>query len=244
MTTIEAAKLELKSHPLFRKLQSVDSLKIFMSHHILCVWDFMLIVKSIQNHFCPSTPIWTPPEHSEPARLLNEIVLGEESDAFHDGRFLSHFEMYIEAMREVGCDPQPILKFLASLKLGQDATSALKDSALPEAAKLFSLQTLATLEKPLHQLVGIFFHARESLVPKMFRTLIAELQDSGLKCPSLRYYLDRHVHIDEENHGPMAERLLGLCCEGSDLKIREANLAALESLTARKMLWDQIQNYL
>ena len=47
-------------------------------------------------------------------RLINEIVLGEESDQF-DGRVLSHFEMYLAAMDQAGADRAPLERFLDAL---------------------------------------------------------------------------------------------------------------------------------
>ncbi len=94
----------VERHPLYRELSSLERLRRFQQYHVFAVWDFMCLLKALQQQLtCPTVP-WLPVGDPEVRRLINEIVLGEESDELPGGRVLSHFELYLEAMRESGAD--------------------------------------------------------------------------------------------------------------------------------------------
>jgi hypothetical protein len=89
-----------------------------MQIHVFAVWDFMSLVKRLQSELtCNSLP-WMPPVRSRIARFANEVVLGEESDLGPDGKPVSHFELYLRAMDEVGADRTLVRGFMAQIDLG------------------------------------------------------------------------------------------------------------------------------
>ena len=55
-----------------------------------------------------------------------------------------------------------------------------------------------------------------------------------------RYYLDRHIEVDDSDHGPMAERLVEDLCGDDPARWQSAEEAAVRSLEARRALWDAI----
>ncbi len=61
---------------------------------------------------------WVPRPNAEIASLINKIVIGEESDTVSDGLTLSHYELYLKAMLEVGADTSASEEFVAKLKNG------------------------------------------------------------------------------------------------------------------------------
>ncbi|MFZ4637881.1 MAG: DUF3050 domain-containing protein, partial [Pirellulales bacterium] len=55
---------------------------------------------------------------AEARRLVNEIVLDEESDALPEGGSASHFELYLHGMRNAGADTGPIDRMIETLRAG------------------------------------------------------------------------------------------------------------------------------
>ncbi|GAB4561758.1 MAG: DUF3050 domain-containing protein [Haliangiales bacterium] len=240
----------LHGHALYRELASVADLRLFMAHHVICVWDFMALVKSLQRDICGSSSLWLPPPDADAARFLNEIVLDEESDAIA-GRHLSHFELYLEAMDEVGADTAPMRALLGWLRAnaagaaGVDhaaVVAAARDAGVPEAAVAFLATSLALLERSLPARVAAFFYGREQAIPPMFSEILAQIRAQGLRCDSLAAYLERHIDCDGERHGPMAAALLATALRGAGEAARgDAEDAAEVALRARIGLWDAIR---
>jgi hypothetical protein len=64
-------KHALKDHPVYAQIDSPQALRLFMEHHIFCVWDFMSLVKSLQLHLTGMILPWRPPKNLELASLIN-----------------------------------------------------------------------------------------------------------------------------------------------------------------------------
>jgi hypothetical protein len=230
----------LVRHAVYARLTDPAALRLFMSNHAFAVWDFMSLLKTLQRRLtCVDVP-WLPPADPVAARLVNEIVLGEETDEVAPGRFVSHFDLYLQAMTEVGADTRPIRTFVARLREGVPPERALAALSLPEATRRFVLGTLRTCEAPTLDVAASFLLGREDLVPAMFRPMIRELTRAGVRCDTYRLYLERHVHLDEEQHGPMARRLLESMCGADGGRWCAAAAAARAALAARQELWDGV----
>ena len=67
--------------------------------------------------------------------------------------------------------------------------------------------------------------------------LVDMLEDS---LRALRWYLDRHIEVDGDEHGPMALRMVAELCGNDAVKWQEATAAAETALRARLALWDGI----
>ena len=230
----------LARHPLYACLGDPAALRVFMTNHAFAVWDFMSLLKTLQQRLtCVGVP-WLPPADATAARLVNEIVLGEETDEVATGRFVSHFDLYLSAMTEIGADTGPIRQFVARLREGIPAESALLALEIPETTCQFVVGTLRTCAASTLEVAASFLLGREDLVPAMFRPMLAELEKAGVKRDTHRLYLERHVYIDEEQHGPMAKRLLGSLCGTDEDNWRSATAVACAALEARKSLWDGV----
>ena len=68
---IEPLKENLESHPIFSKLNSLNELKIFMEHHVFAVWDFMSLLKKLQQMYVPHGSPWIPNSNGNIVRFIN-----------------------------------------------------------------------------------------------------------------------------------------------------------------------------
>ncbi len=201
-----------------------------MQVHVFAVWDFMSLLKALQREVtCTEVP-WTPSRYpGELVRLINEIVLGEESDLDARGEATSHFELYLRAMREVGADTSTIDEFLVDFDMARIPSG-------PRAFVNFTLET-ARRRTPV-EIAAAFFYGRERLIPGMFETMTKTLRREGVQAPTFLWYLDRHIEVDSGEHGPLAEKCLHALCKGDALLHDKAERFGLEALDARHRLWD------
>jgi hypothetical protein len=235
----------LASHSLYRSVETVEDLHVFMEVHVFAVWDFMSLLKTLQRGLtCVETP-WVPSKFASSRRLINEIVLGEESDLY-ETETVSHFELYLRAMRECGASTIAIETLIEGLGNGSSWEEALTKSGAPDAAQSFVRKTFATVEgNRLHATAAAFTFGREDLIPDMFRGFIRD-QNERLhgKLELMRWYMERHIEVDGEEHGPMALRMVSELCGDDAVKWDEASEAAEIALQARLALWDGIESIL
>jgi len=226
----------LTAHPLYAAIRTQDDLRVFMESHVFAVWDFMSLLKALQQKLtCVSVP-WVPTKFAASRRFVNEIVLGEESDEF-EGRPVSHFEVYLEAMQECGADTRAVSALVESARGG-----ALDLVGVPEAAAGFVAKTFEVIRTgSLAAQAAAFTFGREDVIPDMFRELVRELnRESAGELSKFVWYLERHIEVDGEDHGPLSLRMVSdLCGEDAGLW-EEAACAAEAAIEARLGLWDGI----
>ncbi|MDF0733701.1 DUF3050 domain-containing protein [Pseudomonas entomophila] len=241
-STLSAKKSELSRHPLFSEIDSLQALRQFMETHVFAVWDFMSLTKRLQQELtCVSLP-WLPPSDPAAARLINEIVLGEESDDRVDHGHYSHYELYLDAMREVGASTQAIERFVSLQQQGLAYRDALQRCGASEAAQRFVRDTLdVALDAPAHRVAAAFLHGRESVIPMMFQTILDAWGIGHEQAPTFRYYLQRHIEVDSEDHGPAAEQLLARLVDHDPQRQEEVYAAAIAAVDSRMALWDRLR---
>ncbi len=185
---------------------------------------------------------WLPPTDPQAARLINEIVLDEESDQRLDTGHSSHFELYLDAMREVGASTLPIERFIALQREGASVDSALAQVTIDPAVERFVRHTLdVALNAPTHCVAATFLHGRESVIPTMFKRILEGSNVAHRQAPSLCYYLQRHIELDAQGHEPAAERLLRRLTQSAPLREEQAWSAALSAVESRIALWDGLR---
>ena len=74
----ETLRNELLRHAVYDAIQNSSDLQIFMQHHVFAVYDFMWLLKRLQQEVCGCEVQWLPPADPQLTRFVNEIVLGEE----------------------------------------------------------------------------------------------------------------------------------------------------------------------
>jgi len=85
-TEISQKHSDLSNHPMYECLTNLESIRVFMKYHVFAVWDFMSLLKALQREVtCVNIP-WTESSYDpEFVRLINKIVIGEESDLDMEG---------------------------------------------------------------------------------------------------------------------------------------------------------------
>ena len=233
---------QLRNHPLYDALQSMDDIAVFMEYHVFAVWDFMSLLKALQiNLTCIELP-WKPVSNTRTARFINEIVMGEESDVNEAGEPKSHYEMYLDAMTEVGASTAGITSFLASVRDEQTLSGALENDRLPKAIREFLGFTFSTINSgESHLIASAFTFGREDIIPDMFLEIINR---SNTPFPKLRYYLNRHIELDGDEHGPLSLEMVSELCGEDTVKWKAATDMAIAALRSRLLLWDAIYEHI
>jgi hypothetical protein len=239
---LQLKKAELSAHPIFSEINSLPILQRFMETHVFAVWDFMSLTKRLQQELtCVQLP-WLPPQDPQAARLINEIVLGEESDDRVNHGHYSHFELYLDAMREVGASTAAVERFVALQREGVSYDTALQSVEVDPAAANFVRHTLHTaLHAPGHSVAAAFLHGRESVIPQMFQRILDDWGIGIEQAPTFRYYLERHIEVDSEDHGPAAEKLLARLVDGDAQREEDVYAAAIAAVQSRIALWDGLR---
>lgn len=213
-----------------------------MEHHVFAVWDFMSLLKALQRRLCCVELPWLPAADPDGCRLINEIVLAEESDDDGRGGFVSHFELYRRAMIQCRANPESIDGFLNELHQGRPLSAALESPVVPDCVRRFVQQTFQIIEEGnLCAIASAFTFGREDLLPAVFQRIVDNLNTkAGGELEDFKYYLDRHIGLDSEEHGPMANRLLHSLCGSDEARWQLAEQTAIDCLEARRTLWDGI----
>jgi hypothetical protein len=236
---VEPARVQVIQHPVYHRLASLEDVNTFTETHVFAVWDFMSLLKNLQRNLtCVDVP-WVPRGSTESRRLINDIVLVEESDELGDG-FTSHFELYVSGMEQAGADTGPVTEFLDRIRNGEPVPSALQAAGVPAAAAEFVGTTWRFIESaPLHCQAAAFAFGREDLIPEMFDQVV-KIDDQGGRLSTFKDYLARHIEVDGEEHTPMAMAMLADLCGDDSAKWAEAAATIIAALQARVALWDGI----
>ena len=170
----------LLDHPIYAHVASVADLRRFMEDHVFAVWDFMSLLKRLQQDMtCIRVP-WFPADNAKAARLINDIVIGEETDVGPDGSYVSHLALYLRAMRDVGASTRQFEKFRSLVLVGVPVEVALGRIGAPRHVQAFVAHTMALANSgSTEEVLAAFFYGREDIIPEMFRQLLDTLYGAG-----------------------------------------------------------------
>lgn len=239
---IEPLREQLINHPLYKSITNIEALQVFMEHHVFAVWDFMSLLKSLQQKLTCVTLPWVPVGSANTRYLINEIVAGEESDIDENGNRTSHFELYLKAMAQAGCSDKAITTLVDEIKDGLPVNEALKADGITDAASAFVQHTFDVINRTSNHIqAAVFTFGREDLIPSMFISMVKEIsvQFPG-KVDTLLYYLERHIEVDGDHHSQLAYQMTAELCAENDQHWQQATLAVKQALQARIDFWDGI----
>ena len=224
---------EVVNHNLYKKLNSVEDIAVMMEYHVYAVWDFMSLLKALQYLLTCTTSPWKPVGDGKIRQLVNSIVLEEESDVDKENNPLSHYEMYIDAMKQCGANTSAIESFVANV-------STTNIPSVNDGVDAFLNTTFDVIDSnETHKIASAFTFGREDLIPDMFTAIVNEYNTEN-NLDKFVYYLERHIELDGGEHGPLALELISNLCGDDDNKWKEVEETAIACLVARKKLWDSI----
>ena len=239
---IEPLRQKIINHKVYAAIEEIDDLKIFMQYHVFAVWDFMSLLKSLQNNLtCTSVP-WFPKGSANTRYLINEIVAGEESDVDSNGVRKSHFELYLDAMKQSGAATQQIEAFTHHLKENNNLLLAFAAAAVKPKAKAFVEFTFETINDNKDYIQSaVFTFGREDLIPNMFMSIVNDIhQNFAERISVFKYYLERHIEVDGGHHSHLALEMTANLCGSDEQRWAAAEKATLQSLQKRINLWDGV----
>lgn len=239
---IEPLRQEIINHKVYSAIKDIEDLNVFMHYHVYAVWDFMSLLKTLQSNLTCTTVPWFPKGSADTRHLINEIVVGEESDVDQHGIRKSHFELYLDAMHQCGADTANMKTFIEVLKNTGDFQAAFTSSETPEEAKAFVDFTFNIIKSDrAHLQAAIFTFGREDLIPGMFMSIVNDIHKNFPDSISIfKYYLERHIEVDGDHHSHLALQMTSNLCGTDEQFWKEAEQATIESLQKRIDLWDGV----
>lgn len=243
---IEPLRQEIIHHKVYDLIKTADDLKVFMQFHVYAVWDFMSLLKALQSNLTCTTSPWFPVGDADTRFLINEIVVGEESDVDLNGNRKSHFELYLSAMEQCNASTSEIKTFVNALQKTHNFQESFTSANTPQEAQDFVNFTFETINsKKSYLQAAVFTFGREDLIPNMFYTLVNDIHKNFPESVSeFKYYLERHIEVDGDHHSHLALQMTQNLC-GNDSEIwNEVEAVTIDALKKRIHLWDGVYRIL
>jgi len=149
--------------------------------------------------------------------------------------------MYLDAMHQVDADTTDINTFILNLKSGKSIDLSFDELSIEKRVADFVKFSFSVIDtnKP-HLVASAFTFGREDVIPDMFIEILKNSDSENTSYNKLRYYLQRHIDLDGDEHGPLSLKMISELCQEDDQKWDEALSIARQSLEKRILLWDAI----
>jgi len=233
------------NHPMFKKLNNIYNIKKYSEFQIWCVWDFMSILKQVQNFIFCNDILWLPPENPNAGAAFYRLIESEETDLGFKGGDLnraSHFQSFRAAMQELNADTKNIDNFLELIKTGKTLPEALNKSGASPQTKSFLLTNNHLIKQSPYNAIALITLTRENFLPAVFKSLLSYVNENE-KIELFVWYHKRHIYLDSVLHGPLSIQIFNEYFTNK-LLIKQSIIASIESLKARNELLNEINEQL
>ena len=134
---------------------------------------------------------------------------------------------------------------MSQIDLGARWEDVLAEMNVPPGVAEFVNETLrCAIHGSLVEVASFFFFGREDVIPEMFERLLKSWGNAKAEVPHFAYYLQRHIELDGDSHGPWAREMLTALAGQSESNWKEATSAAERAITSRIKLWDSVLAHL
>jgi hypothetical protein len=145
-------------------------------------------------------------------------------------------------MADVGASTHQFDTFRSLAQVGTSVEAAMVRTGLPPHVQAFVAHTMTLAQSgSTEEVLAAFFYGREGIIPEMFSRLQKTLPSASNDNDPLRhfiYYIERHIELDGDSHGPMGRELLEGLVADSPQRDERALRAACNSINARIELWN------
>ncbi len=233
----------LENHKLYERVADEASLRLFIEHHVICVWSYNFLLRDIHQELVTMIHPLNSQSQKEAIRLVSEMILEEEVEEQNDGTLVSHLEIYLEAMQDLGANISPIVSFFDLQDSGQTWQTALKHAHFPTAVSRYARKMSRIAEGPLHERAAALFYEGEPFIPDAFLMRLG-LLGNAVKIGRLLDYFERHIEGLKRPGFSASGRLVEILCGDDEQMALEAEKAAEEAMKNRVDLWNQISDKL
>jgi hypothetical protein len=232
----------LDNHKLYERVNDEQALRLFVEHHVICVWSYNFLLREIHQELVGMIHPLNSQSQKEAIRLVSEMVLEEEVEEQQDGSLLSHFEIYLEAMQDLGANIGPIVSFFDLQDSGQNWQTALKHARFPAVSR-YARKMSRFAQAPLHEKAAALFYEGEPFIPDSFLLRLGQMGNT-VKIGRLLDYFERHIEGLKRPGFSASGRLVEILCNNDEQMSMEAERAAEEAMKNRVELWNYLTEQL
>ena len=152
--------------------------------------------------------------------------------------------MYIEAMQASNANTKMIADCVQLIIEGKSIGESLIAVNAPKAVREFVNFTFSIIEtNEVHKIAAVFTFGREDLIPNMFLEMVKGIDQKNIytNLDKFIYYLERHIELDGDEHGPLALQMIQELCGDDEIKWNDCIAVSKQALQHRIALWSAIE---